>query len=48
MKKLFFTLSLMFLVGAVSNPVYASGSETTIELKKDDKKKTVAKKILKK
>ena len=39
MKKIFFTLTLLFLVGAFSTPVYASGSKTAIELKKDDKKK---------
>tara|TARA_Y100000991_G_scaffold114840_1_gene86647 strand:- start:4367 stop:4597 length:231 start_codon:yes stop_codon:yes gene_type:complete len=44
MKKLFFTLTLLFLVGAFSTPVYASGSKTAIELKLDDKKKKKKKK----
>ena len=44
MKKIFFTLTLLFLVGAFSTPVYASGSKTGIELKKDDKKKKKKKK----
>lgn len=44
MKKIFFTLTLLFLVGAFSTPVYASGSKTAIELKKDDKKKKKKKK----
>ena len=42
MKKLFFTLTLLLFVGAFSNPTFASSSETTIELKKDDKKEKKA------
>ncbi len=44
MKKLFYTLTLLLIVGTVSHPVFASSASTKIELKKDDKKKKKKKK----
>tara|TARA_B110000037_G_C16917504_1_gene422944 strand:+ start:520 stop:759 length:240 start_codon:yes stop_codon:yes gene_type:complete len=48
MKKLYFTLALFLFAGSLSIQTFASSSENTIEIQKDDKKDDKKKKKKKK